>query len=190
MSCCGRKMPWGMGAASIPTVIAYALFVLGCAAMAVFGHPQCAAEEQVPSTRQQAEMLLGWVVGLLLAGLCGIRLSAAVNVEIEGKQECQAPGNWLQRSRGVRAYVTRFHLRTLLLHLAPCVLLPLLMSIVPERICLTSEIRVLFIGAIFTACKFQSVSCKRARAWFLHVGRLVSFVPRWWASCRRPSQVL
>ena len=126
--------------------------------MAAVGNPQCADEQQVGHTRNQAEVLLGWVVTLLVAGFCGIKVSGALKFALRGKEKAKATSILLQRSEGVRAYVTQFHLRTMLLHIVPCVLLAVLMSIFPERVCLTSEVRILFIGATFTACKWHTVA--------------------------------
>ncbi len=150
---CAQRMPCAVAPASFPTIIAYAVLVVSCLVMAAVGHPQCSAPGQLANTRNHAETLQGWVVAMVAAGLCGFYVSGAgmhapSDLKLKALQSLS-----LQRSEGVRVYVTKIHLRTLALVLAPSVLITALISIVPERVCLISEVRVLFIGAIFTACK-------------------------------------
>jgi len=141
----------GIAPASIPSIVANVVLVLSCAMMAIVGHPQCADGQQLVHTRNHAAILQGWVTAMLAAGLCGIYASGAAKYASWSVRHKESTSLSLQRSEGVRVYVTKVHLRTMLLILLPSVLLTIFMSIVPEKVCLTSEIRVMFIGATFTS---------------------------------------
>ena len=136
----------GLAPASIPTLIAYTIFVLSCLAMAVVGHPQCSALEQKTFTSYQAETLQGWVTAALAVVICSLHPFKKTTINTQQTI-------LLQRQRNVRMFVSKYHVRVGVLILAAGVFLSTLMTVVPSRFCLVSEVRMLFIGATFTAGK-------------------------------------
>lgn len=147
----------GVSLSSLPTIVAYTVFMASCIVMAIVQHPQCADPGQLQHTRNQATMLQGWVLSMLATAFTSIIMSGAV---LSRKRTVSSPqgasaaqDDVLKRNASVLSFVGWCHLRTGCLVMLPSVVLTFFMSVFPDRVCLTSEMRLLFVGSVFTACK-------------------------------------